>query len=427
MTRLLYSLLWILLLPVLFLRLWWRGRRAPAYRQRWRERLGFYGGSYGSRNVDGCIWVHAVSVGETVAAAPMVEALLARYPNVPVLMTTTTVTGSERVRALFGDRVLHVYAPWEIPWSVARLFNTFHPRLILLLETELWPNLVAAAAHRNVPVMLINGRLSARSMGGYARFPTLVKPMLDALQLLAVQTEADARHFKMLGAAAEKVQVTGSVKFDVQLEAALQDAARQWRASLAGRPVWIAASTHAGEDVLMLQAHRQIIERVPDALLIIVPRHPERFAEVARLIDHEGFALQRRSEAAQVDMQTGVYLVDSMGELMQCYGYADVAVVAGSFMDIGGHNLLEPAVWGKPVISGPYLYNFTLIAELLERAGGLQIVDSAEALAQAVTHLFADQNQRAAMGDAARQVVMAHRGALQRLLALLSSNWPVSS
>lgn len=421
--RHLYSLLWRLLLPALFLRLWWRGRQAPAYRLRWRERLACYGGQ---QRLPACVWVHAVSVGETLAAAPMIEQLLQHYPDTRLLVTTMTPTGSERVRALFGERVTHVYAPWELPGAVRRFYNAFNPQLVLLLETELWPNLIHEAARRRVPVMLLNGRLSARSARGYARLPKLVKPMLAALDCLAVQTSADGERFIELGARPDQVQVTGSVKFDVQLSDAQQQLAQAWRAQQA-RPVWIAASTHAGEDEKILAAHRQVCVQHPQALLILVPRHPERFNEVAKLVQQQGFTLARRSETTQPQASTQVYLGDTMGELMQLYGFADVAWVGGSFVETGGHNLLEPALWGAPVLSGPSLFNFALISELLSEAGGLKIVSSAEQLGNEVSALLASPATQKQMGSAAQQVVAAHGGALQRVLSLLSARWPSTS
>ena len=421
MARHFYSLIWLFFSPLLFARLWWRGRRAPAYRQRWAERIGFYQG----KAAEQCIWVHAVSVGATLAAAPLIEALLTQYPQCPVLVTTTTPTGSERVQALFGDRVLHVYAPWELPGAIARLFRAFNPKMVLLLETELWPNIVAAAARRDVPVLLLNGRLSEKSQRGYARVPALVTPMLNAMTMLAVQTDDDARRFKMLGARDEQVTVTGSVKFDIEVAPEMVALARQWRDSV-GRPVWIAASTHAGEDEKVLQAHRRLLQAQPNALLILVPRHPERFNAVARLIRTQDFSLARRSEAQYPAAEISVYLCDTMGELMQLYGFADVAWVGGSFVPVGGHNFLEPAAWQLPLLSGPHLHNFAFIAELLQQAGALQLVNSGNGLGDMLVELFSDALRRQQMGSAAQGVLAAHKGALQRVVSVVSSSWDKS-
>ena len=415
--RIVYSLLWYLLLPLLLWRLWWRGRRAPAYRLRWRERLAL---GYGKSTLEQCIWVHVVSVGETLAAAPMIRALLQRYPELPLLVTTTTPTGSERVRALFGDTVTHVYCPWELPGALRRFFAAFNPRLVVVMETELWPNLVAEAARRKVPVVLANGRLSAGSARGYGRLPALVRPMLEAFERLFVQTREEADRFMALGAPAERVEVTGSIKFDLQIDAALRQQVQQLRRQIGQRPVWIAASTHPGEDEQVLAAHRRLLQTQPDALLVLVPRHPERFHDVARLVTGQDMSLARRSRS-QSPADCQVYLADTMGELLMLYGSADVAFVAGSWAPVGGHNLLEPAAWGLPVLSGPVLHNFTAIAALLEEAGGLSLVEDGEALAGELAGLFADAGRRQRQGDAAMAVVDAHRGALERLLQGLAA------
>lgn len=419
--RTLYSGLWYALMPALFVRLWWRGRRAPAYRARWRERL-----ALGlPRQAGHTVWVHAVSVGETLAAAPMIRELLARYPHTPLLVTTTTPTGSEQVRKLFGDRVLHVYCPWDTPDALARFFRAFNPALVLILETELWPNLVAAAAARRVPVWLVNGRLSERSFRGYDKFRALVRPMMQRFAGLMVQTEAEAERLQRLGAPADRIDVTGSVKFDLQLDDDVRAAAATLRGHWGARPVWIAASTHPGEEEQVLAAHRQICAEVPDALLILVPRHPERFDDIARQVTQAGFTLARRSTGQSVTPQVQVYLGDTMGELLMLFGACDVAFVGGSLVKLGGHNLLEPAAWGKPVLSGPNRFNFERIAELLEDNDALTTVTDADSLARAVCVLLADAERRVREGEAARAVVATHSGALARVLARLDQVWPV--
>jgi 3-deoxy-D-manno-octulosonic-acid transferase len=420
--RLLYTLLWYLLMPFLFLRLWWLGARAPAYRGRWQERLAL---GYRQR-LDGCVWVHAVSVGETLAAASMIEALLQRYPDTPLLVTSTTPTGSERVRALFGSRVHHVYWPWDTPGVISRFWRNFNPRLVILLETELWPNLIAAAGKRKVPVVLVNGRLSARSHRGYARLRGLMRPMLQSLQALAVQTAVEAERFVDLGAAAERVTVTGNVKFDISLDDGLRGRAAQLREQFGDRPVWIAASTHPGEDEVVLAAHARLRRHCPDALLILVPRHQERFDQVAALVVQHGLVVARRSRDQEPGADTAVYLADTMGELLMLFGAADIAFVGGSLVPVGGHNLLEPALWSKPVITGPVLHNFTLIAELLDAAGAHRLVENEVELADLLQRLFREPALRRQMGERAAQVVQAHRGALAKLLTMLESYWPES-
>lgn len=420
--RLLYTLLWYLLIPVVLVHFWLLGRQAPAYRQRWPERFAL---GYGpAESVDQCVWIHAASVGEMQAAAPMIEALLQRYPHTPLLITTTTPTGSERVQSLFGDRVHHVYWPWDTPCVWRRFWCAFNPRLVILLETELWPNLVAAARARRVPVVLANARLSARSHRGYGRLRRLVRSMLASFDALAVQTAEEAPRFIDLGAVASRVTVTGNVKFDAALDDDLREQARQLRSQLGQRPVWIAASTHPGEDEIMLAAHQLLRQQQPDALLILVPRHQQRFDQVAAQVLASGQTLARRSRAELPQASTSVYLADSMGELLMLYGAADIAFVAGSLAPIGGHNLLEPALWSKPVISGPVLHNFSLIAELLGAAGGHRVVADEVELAALLAELFADAQQCQQMGEQALQVVEQHRGALARLLAVLEPYWP---
>ena len=418
--RLLYTVLLYLLSPLLLARLWWRGRLAPAYRQRWGERLGFYWRPRLSESV----WIHAVSVGEALAAAPMIRELLARYPQTRLVITTTTPTGSEQVRKLFADRVEHVYCPWDLPDVLARFFRVFNPRLLLVMETELWPNMLAAAHSRGVPSVLVNGRLSEKSWRSYGRVRALATPMLSRLTLVLAQTEVEGERFIDLGVRPQAMLATGSIKFDIDIDNALREKAAALREQFAGRPVWLAASTHPGEDQPVLAAHRQLLGGRPDALLVLVPRHPERFAEVANRVRDEHMTLARRSLDEAVTEQTQVYLADTMGELMMLFGACDLAFVAGSLVPVGGHNLLEPAAWGKPVLSGPQLHNFERIAGLLDDAGALILVRDSDQLASAVNALLADEQRRCMSGDAARGVVAQHRGALARVLDQVAALWP---
>ena len=416
MNRTLYTLLFHLGLPRVAIRLWLRARKAPAYAKRIGERFAI--------NLPalqpGGIWVHAVSVGESIAAAPMIRALLKRYPQLPITVTCMTPTGSERIKALFADepRVQHCYLPYDLPWAAARFLERVKPKLGVIMETELWPNHIHQCAKRGIPVALANARLSARSARGYARFAGLTRPMLEEMSLIAVQTEAEAERFRQLGARPECVEVTGSIKFDLSIDPQLLINARelrdQWRAQ--ARPVWIAASTHEGEDEIVLAAHRQFLANYPDALLILVPRHPERFNSVFELCQREGFATVRRSSGEPVITQTQVLLGDTMGELLFLYALADSAFVGGSLVPNGGHNLLEPAALAKPVLSGPHLFNFLEIAAKLREAGALEEVDDAQGLAVAVQRLFELPQDAQRMSDAGLQVMQANQGALQRLL-----------
>lgn len=419
MNRSLYTLLFHLCLPLVALRLVWRAWRAPAYSRRIGER--FAVGLPPLRT--GGIWVHAVSVGESIAAAPLVRELLARYPDLPITLTCMTPTGSERIRALFPEaqfagRVQHCYLPYDLPWAAARFLRQAQPRLAVIMETELWPNYIHQCARRDIPVALANGRLSARSARGYGRFAKLTAPMLAELNLLAVQSQAEAERFIALGARPETVEVTGSIKFDQQVDAdvlARASALReQWQAQQ--RPVWIAASTREGEDALVIKAHRQLLATQPDALLILVPRHLERFDSAATQLREAGLAFVRRSSAAAVGPEVQVLLGDSMGELMFLYALADIAFVGGSLVETGGHNPLEPAALGLPVIMGPHRFNFLEItAKLLERNALCEVAD-AEALGAQVAELLGEPARALAMREAGLAVLKANQGALQRLL-----------
>lgn len=420
MNRTLYTLLFHLGLPLVALRLWLRARKAPAYRQRIGER--FAVGLPAMRQ--GGIWVHAVSVGESIAAAPMIRALLERYPDAPVTVTCMTPTGSERIRAMFAQepRVQHCYLPYDLPWAAGRFLDHVQPRLGIIMETELWPNHIDQCARRGIPVMLANARLSERSARGYGRFARLTRPMLAQMSGFAVQTEVEARRFIDLGARPECVTVTGSIKFDLNIDPQLLESAarlrEQWQTT--GRPVWIAASTHAGEDESVLAAHRQVLASHPDALLILVPRHPERFGSVHDLCQQQGFATVRRSTGQHVTPATSVLLGDTMGELLFLYALADVAFVGGSLVPNGGHNLLEPAALARPVLSGPHLFNFLEIAAMLRSAGALEEVEDATALAAAVLRLFDQPEIARSRASAGLNVMKANQGALQRLLDLIT-------
>lgn len=403
-------------LPLVAIRLWLRARKAPEYARRIGERF-----SYGMPTLQpGGIWVHAVSVGESIAAAPMIRALLQRYPTLPITVTCMTPTGSERIQALFANepRIQHCYLPYDLPCAAARFLDRAQPKLAVIMETELWPNHIHQCAKRGIPVALANGRLSERSARGYGRFSKLTAPMLAEMSFFAIQTETEAQRFRNLGARPETVEVTGSIKFDLTIDPQLlqraADLRGQWQAL--ERPVWIAASTHEGEDEVVLDAHRRLLANHPDALLILVPRHPERFNSVFELCQREGFATVRRSTGANVDAQTSVLLGDTMGELLFLYALADSAFVGGSLVANGGHNLLEPAALAKPVISGPHLFNFLDIAAQLREAGALAEVDDAEGLAVEVQRLFELPRDAQRMADAGLAVMRRNQGALQRLL-----------
>jgi len=417
--RWLYIVLLYLLLPLILLRLYWRGRKAPAYRLRWRERFGV--SSPLSALVQRPIWLHAVSVGETLAAQPLVAAIRKQWPDHPLLITTMTPTGSERVQALWGGSVHHVYAPYDFPHAISRFLDAWNPAALIIMETELWPNTLAAAKSRAIPVLLANARLSEKSAQGYAKAGGLTRSLMQSLSMVAAQDQATADRFLSLGLPPEKVSVTGSVKFDLSLPDDLPQQAKklldQWR--LHEREVWVAASTHDGEDEPVLAAHRQLLQTTPDALLILVPRHPERFQQVAELITQQGFNMARRSAQQSVSPQTQVLLADSMGELLLWLAMADVAFVGGSLVPVGGHNTLEPLALLVPTLTGPYFMNFQVINEALIDAGALAVVESSADLADAILKLLNEPKLVAQQRASAEQVMLANRGAVQRQLDLL--------
>jgi len=412
--RLLYTLLFYLALPFLLLRLAFLGFRHRGYWRRLPERFGFARRSpSGART----IWIHAVSVGEFLAALPLITALRSRYFNPRILITTVTPTGADMVRQKLGDAADHAYLPFDVPDAVDRFLTRVRPVLCLLMETELWPNLLAACGGQRVPVVLVNARLSEKSARGYARLASLTRAMLSAVTVIAAQTEGDAARLRAQGAG--RIVVTGNLKYDQPLDSEAIKLGREWREkNAAARPVWIAASTHAGEEEIILAAHERIRARYPDCLLILVPRHPDRGAAVTVLAERRGFRARRhgRSAAAAV---WDVYVVDVLGRLIMFYAASDIAFVGGSLMRVGGHNLLEPAALGLPVLCGPHAFNFSGARHLLEEAGGLQVVADAGELARAVTGLFGDSSARQSRGRAASEVVAANRGATDRIMRII--------
>jgi 3-deoxy-D-manno-octulosonic-acid transferase len=418
MMRALYSLLLYLLTPLVLLRLAWRGLRAPAYWRRWPERFAWLPVFAAVPR----IWIHAVSVGETQAALPLVQALQARYPGHRILITTTTPTGSQRVRALFGDRVEHVYLPYDLPGAVRRFLDAVQPDIALVMETELWPNLFRACARHGIPLLVMNARLSERSCRGYGRFAALTRATLADVTHLAAQGERDAQRFIGLGAPAERVSVCGSIKFDLYLPASLREEAEVLRRAFGvERPVWIAASTHEGEDEQVLEAFRRMraADAHPNALLVLVPRHPERFATVAELCRAEGHSLVQRSSGSPCTAVTDVYLGDTMGELPMLMAATDLVFMGGSLVRTGGHNMLEAAALGLPVVFGPHVFNFEEIAERLLEAGAARQVRDAGELAAVVADWLADANARHRTGERGRVFVEQNRGARERMLALI--------
>lgn len=417
MARLIYTVLFYILLPLICLRLWIRGKKAPAYRERWAERFGF-----GAPQLPESIWVHAVSVGETLAAQPLVNALLVEYPNTPIVVTTMTPTGSDRVKAIWGDRVHHVYAPYDTPDAITRFLSAVKPRVLVIMETELWPNTLQVTRNAGVPVMLANARLSERSALGYGKVAFLTDGILESLSLIAAQDQATAERFIALGMPASKVQVTGSIKFDFAApEHMLREAAElreSWQ--LSARPVMVAASTHAGEDESVLAAFRQVREVFSNAFLILVPRHPERFDEVAQLLELQSWSYVRRSYGVDVAEAHDVLLGDSMGELPRWLAMGDICFMGGSFVPVGGHNMLEPIALGLPCLSGPHVFNFQAIADELVAADALAIVNDADELAQRIITLWQEPALWGTQREAGLAVIARNKGSLPRQLGMIS-------
>ena len=416
-----YSILVYLIVPVVLLRLLWRSRRAPAYRERWAERIGLFPGERRAQ-MRSDIWVHAVSVGEVQAAQPLIRHLLTNDPPMSVMVTTTTPTGARRLHELFGDRVQHCYTPLDAPKIMRRFLDAVAPRLVLVLETEVWPNMLVACETRGIPVILANARLSERSARGYGRIRAFAATTMRRFALIAAQTDDDAGRFEDLGVPSDRIRVTGSIKFDIQVPASLPDHAEVMRRGWGcNRPVWVAASTHEGEDEPVLAAHQLILARYPEALLVLVPRHPERFDRVASLVQRQGLTLARRSLGDAVTPETQVYLGDTMGELTAMLAAADAAFIGGSLVPIGGHNALEAAAVGIPVAIGSAVFNFAAITELLLREDAAVQVDGAEALAACMMEWLGDAAERARIGENGLRVVERNRGALDRLLRLVEA------
>lgn len=442
--RYLYTALLYLLTPFVLLRLAWRGLRAPAYWQRWGERFGCYKES----DLRATIWIHAVSVGEVVAAEPLVRALRIAQPHTPLLITTMTPTGSEQLRRMFGAEVRHIYVPYDLPVAVRRFLELVQPQLALIMETELWPNLFHGCRTRGIPVIVANARLSERSAGGYARFTRLTRATLRDVSVIAAQSAADAERFQqLLGLKGSEsfdtadrwfdqhalnqmtptpliplIQVTGSIKFDMRLPASLREQAEVLRRDLGvARPVWIAASTHEGEEEQVLDAFEQVRAQLSNALLLLVPRHPERFARVAVLCEKRGLSLVLRSSHLPCQRDTAVFLGDSMGELPLFYAAADLAFIGGSLVPTGGHNPLEAAALGVPLLFGPQMFNFAEISQLLLRENAALQVQDTQTLAESVILLLRDAERRNVLGENGRGVVEANRGALERLMKIVMS------
>ena len=416
--RLIYTFAWWFALPLVLLRLFVRGRKEPGYRQHIAERLGFYGGVVCDR-ASPVLWVHAVSVGETRAAQPLIDALLAAYPTHTLLLTHMTPTGRATGKDLFGKqaRVVQSYLPYDTGWMVGRFLQHFQPKLCVLMETEVWPNVMAQCACHDVPVALVNARLSERSLNKALRLPSLFVKAATAMSCVAAQTESDATRIRQLGA--PSVHVTGNIKFDVTPPPEMLQRGAVLRQQLGARPVLVCANTRDGEEALILDALLQ--QNRPEILLMLVPRHPQRFNDVAQMISARSLPLARRSTSddAEINADIRVFLGDSMGEMFAYYAACDLAFVGGSLLPLGGHNLIEASAVGKPVLIGPHTFNFADATENAIAAGGAQRVMNAADLWQQAIRLMDDADTRTTMGENARLFAQQHGGATARTMTLL--------
>jgi 3-deoxy-D-manno-octulosonic-acid transferase len=413
MARFIYTLAVFALLPWAVLHLLWRARRQPEYLRHWGERFGCFDAVPPAPT----IWLHAVSVGETRAAQPLVAALRERYPGYRILFTHMTPTGRATSEALFGDSVDRIYLPYDTPWAMRRFLRHYRPEFGLIMETELWPNLIAACRRESVPLRLVNARLSQRSAGRYAKFPALTREALRGLVAIGAQSTADAARLEALGA--QGVTVTGNIKFDIEAPEQQLALGREFRLRYGSRPVWLVASTREGEEVLILDAWKRV-GAGDAALLIIVPRHPQRFDEVSRLAAERGFVVQRRSEDSPVAPATQVLIGDSMGEMFAYYASADIAFIGGSLLDFGSQNLIEAAACGTPVLIGPSTRNFAEVAREATACGAALSIGDADDLVKQANALLADADRRRRMGEAGRAFAERHRGATARTLELIS-------
>ncbi|MEQ1667506.1 MAG: lipid IV(A) 3-deoxy-D-manno-octulosonic acid transferase [Sulfuriferula sp.] len=411
MARFLYNLLIWLLLPYTLIHLLWRGRKQRGYLQHIGERFGFYSQPV-TRPI---IWLHAVSVGETRAAKPLVEALLNTYPQHQILLTHITPTGRDTSEQLFGNRVTRVYLPYDFPFAVRRFLRHFQPRLGLLMETEIWPNLIALSHQNNIPMMLINARLSARSARRYARLGKLIPDTLAQLTHLAAQTTDDATRLRQLGGQA--ISIMGNLKFDSAPPAELLALGQQWREYIGERLVWVAASTRAGEEALIMDAWQALPDK---PLLVIIPRHPQRFDDIAGLLQQRGVRYQRRSTGDVIRADTQVWLGDSMGELFAYYALANMAFIGGSLMPLGGQNLIEAASVGCPVVMGASMFNFAEVAQTAITSGAAVQIQDVTSLTHTVAELLADEHRRQRMHTAALDFSASHQGATMQLMSLIN-------
>ncbi|URJ30543.1 lipid IV(A) 3-deoxy-D-manno-octulosonic acid transferase [Candidatus Blochmannia vicinus (nom. nud.)] len=413
-----YSIIMYIAQPVIWIRLLWRSRKSPSYRKRWLERYGFHHKSIKS---DGIV-LHAVSLGETLAAIPLIRALQKRYPRITITLTAMTPTGIELAQSRFHGNTHCSYLPYDLPGSMKRFIDQVKPKLVIAMETELWPNLINILYQRNIPFVIVNARLSFRSFIGYKKFRYFISLIMERITFIAAQNKGDAIRFLKLGLKKNKLFVTGNLKFDIEISQDLLNKIsflkKTW---IKNRQVWIASSTHKGEEILLLQAHKHLLTIFPDLLMILAPRHPERFINVRSITEEAGFSYIMRSDGVAPSQETQVIINDTIGELMLLYGVSDMAFIGGSLVKHGGHNPLEPAAHSIPLIMGPYTFNFHDICIKLYESDGLITVTDTESLISTITMLLTNKQSRLNYGYRAIKVLKHNQGALQQLLYLLDN------
>ena len=423
MPRLIYTALFYLISPFYFLRLVWKGIENPDYLKRWSERLGFVNITPSGKDV---LWVHAVSVGEVNASLPLLRSLIKSYKTLDILVTTTTPTGSEILIRNMGNRIKHQYIPIDLPYCINKFLKIWNPKALLLLETEVWPNIIQECNRRGIFTALVNARLSERSKKNYLKIKSLIVPTINKIDLLVAQYDSDLKRFKELSKH-KKISLCGNLKYEVQIPKEMDDISRNirenWSINGEFRPTLIAASTHEKEEEIVLTAFSNILKRSENALLILSPRHSERFSKVNNLVMRKGFKVARRSENENVSSEINVLLGDTMGELSFLYSVSDVAFVGGSLIDHGGQNLIEPAAMGKPICSGSSLRNFEEVASELKQAGALTVIDGHEGLSLFFLDLLENKDKLKMAGEASKSVFKKNKGVIDKIQLHLSSHF----
>ncbi|VFP87517.1 lipid IV(A) 3-deoxy-D-manno-octulosonic acid transferase [Candidatus Erwinia haradaeae] len=417
----LYTILLYLLQPVIWFRLWYLGYTNPTYRQRWTERYGFFIQKIQPNGIH----LHAVSVGETLAAIPLITALHYDYPDIPIILTTMTPTGSDLAKTIVDHGIYHVYLPYDLPGSMRRFLKKTRPKLVIIMETELWPNMINLLHSQNIPLIIANARLSERSARSYQKISIFMKPLFQTITLIAAQNKEDSARFIKLGVKQSNIVITGNLKFDIHITSEMtknsKKLRRQWASS---RPIWIATSTHHGEEKIILETHKKLLESFPNLLLILAPRHPSRCQTICCLTQKYGFNFILRSSCSTPSIKINVVIIDTIGELMLLYGIADLAFVGGSLVKHGGHNPLEPALHAIPVLMGPHTFNFKNICERIKQDNGLITVTNSNSLTKSITMLLLHKDLRIYYGAQAKNVLQNNQGARNRLLHILESFLP---